>query len=155
MFNNVPYKDAFQGTLVINPKYDDGQTIYEDLSNQLDSAATLMTSPAAVLAAAPTTDVMFDGDNASWIAFANTLRLRLLIRQTQMSGRDAYINGEIAKIIANGGGFLDVDATINPGYANNDQQQSPLWGYFRTLRVCQPAADRQIITGLLHTQSVL
>jgi hypothetical protein len=131
VFNNVPYKDAFQGTLVINPKYDDAQTIYEDLSNQLDSAATLMTSPAAVASA--NTDVMFDGDNASWIAFANTLRLRLLIRQSQMPGRDAYINGEIAKITANGGGFLDIDALVNPGYANNDQQQNPFWGYFRTL----------------------
>ena len=28
------------------------------------------------------------------------------MRQTQMSGRDAYITGEIAKIVANGGGFL-------------------------------------------------
>ncbi len=36
------------------------QTIYEDLSNQLDTAATLMTSPAAV--AQRNTDVMFDGD---------------------------------------------------------------------------------------------
>jgi hypothetical protein len=132
VFNNVPYTDAFQGTLVINPKYTDGQTIYEDLSNQLDSVAPLMNSPNALYTA--NTDVMFDGDNASWIAFANTLRLRLLIRQSQMPGRDAYIKGEIAKIIANGGGFLKEDATINPGYANNDQQQNPFYGYFRTLK---------------------
>jgi Starch-binding associating with outer membrane len=133
VFNNVPYKDAFQGTLVITPKYDDAQTIYEDLSNQLDTAATLMTSPAADITGANNTDVMFGGDNASWIAFANTLRLRLLIRQTQMPGRDAYITGEIAKITANGGGFLNDDATVNPGYANNDQQQNPFWGYFVNL----------------------
>ena len=131
VFNNIPYSQAFQGTLVINPKYDDAQTIYKDLSNQLDTAATLMASPAAVAAA--NSDVMFGGDNPSWIAFANTLRLRLLIRQTQTSGGDAYIAGEIAKITANGGGFLTQDATINPGYANNGGQQNPLWGYFRTL----------------------
>ena len=84
---------------------------------------------------------MFYGDNTAWIAFANTLKLRLLMRQTQMSGRDAYISGEIAKIVANGGGFLDVDAAVNPGrqsgstpgYANNDGQQNPLWGFFVTL----------------------
>lgn len=131
VFNNIPYSQAFQGTLVINPKYDDAQTIYKDLSNQLDTAATLMASPASVAAA--NSDVMFDGDNSQWIAFANTLRLRLLLRQTQVSGADAYIAGEVAKITANGGGFLTQDATINPGYANNDQQQNPLWGYFRTL----------------------
>jgi Starch-binding associating with outer membrane len=144
VFNNIPYKEAFQGTLIINPKYDDAQAVYEDLAAQLDTAATLMGSPAAVASA--NTDVMFYGSpsntdaNLQWIQFANTLKLRLLIRQTQIPGRDAYINGEIAKINANGGGFLDQDAAINPGpdastpgYANNDQQQNPLWGYFRTL----------------------
>lgn len=132
MFNNVPYHDAFQGTIVIQPKYEKGQDIYEDLSAQLDTVATIMASPAAV--GDPKSDVMFGGDNASWIKFANTLRLRLLMRQTQMSGRDAYIQGEIAKIVANGGGFLDEDASVNPGYANNDGQQNPLYGYFRTLK---------------------
>lgn len=131
MFNNVPYKDAFQGTIVIQPTYDDGQKIYEDLSNQLDSAANIMLTPAAVASAG--TDIMFNGDNASWIQFANTLRLRLLMRQTQMAGRDVYIKAEIAKIIANGGGFLTKDAAVNPGYANNAGQQNPLWGFFRTL----------------------
>src|SRR5450432_293778 len=131
VFNNIPYSQAFQGTLVINPKYDDAQTIYRDLSNQLDTAATLMASPAAVAAA--NSDVMFNGDNSQCIAFANTLRLRLLIRQTQTSGGDAYIAGEVAKITANGGGFLKQDATINPGYANNADQLNPIWGYFRTL----------------------
>ena|SRR5450631_753482 len=137
MFNNVPYSQAFQGTLVIQPKYDSGQVIYEDLSNQLDSAVTLMQSPAAV--ASLNTDIMFYGDNASWIAFANTLKLRLLMRQTQMPGRTAYIQGEIAKILANGGGFLSVDAMVNPGtvstpgYANNAGQENPFWGFFVTL----------------------
>jgi hypothetical protein len=62
------------------------------------------------------------------------------MRQTQMNGRGSYISGEIAKITANNGGFLDKDAAVNPGtdantpgYANNDQQQNPFWGYFVTL----------------------
>jgi hypothetical protein len=137
-FNNVPYTQAFQGTKVIQPAYDNGQAIYESLAGQLDSAVILMNSPAAV--ASVGSDIMFYGDNTAWIAFANTLKLRLLMRQTQMSGRDAYISGEIGKIVANGGGFLDVDAAVNPsskagdpGYANNDGQQNPLWGFFVTL----------------------
>jgi hypothetical protein len=138
MFNNVPYSESFQGTVIIQPKYDDGQTIYEDLVKQLDTVVALMQSPAAI--SAPNSDVMFYGDNAGWAAFANTLKLRLLMRQTQMTGRDQYIKDEIAKIEANGAGYLEEDASVNPGtkpgspgYANNDQQQNPLWGYFRTL----------------------
>ena len=147
LFNNVPYSDAFQGTAVIQPKYDQGQAIYEDLSKQLDSAVTLFSDPTAI--ALPNSDVMFYGDNPSWIAFANTLRLRLLLHQTQMPGRAAYIQAEIAKIVANGGGFLTVDAAVNPGpkasvpgYANNAGQQNPLYGYFFTLQN-QPTAGGQ------------
>ena len=74
----------FRVPLIINPKYEQmPRPSMKILSNQLDTAATSMTSPAAV-SLTPKSDVMFDGDNASWITFANTLRLRLLIRQTQM-----------------------------------------------------------------------
>jgi len=133
MFNNVPYSEAFQGTLIIQPKYESGQSIYEDLAKQLDTVASIMASPAAVISPGQEkSDVMFGGDNSLWIKFANTLKLRLLMRQSQMTGRDTYIKDEIAKIEANGGGFLDEDAAINPGYAANDGQQNPLYGYFRT-----------------------
>ena len=105
MFNNIPYKDAFQGTLVITPKYDSAQSIYEDLAKQCDTAVTLMQSPAAI--GDGTSDIMFKGDNTAWAAFANTLKLRILMRQTQIPGRDTYIKAEIAKIVANGAGFLN------------------------------------------------
>ena len=55
------------------------------------------------------------------------------MRQTQMPGQGAYITAEIAKIVANGGGFLTQDALLNPPYANNNGQQNPLYGYFRTI----------------------
>jgi len=48
-----------------------------------------------------------------------------------MSGRDSYIQGQIAKITADG--FLTTDATVNPGYAASAGQQNPTWGYFVTL----------------------
>jgi hypothetical protein len=131
LFNNVPYKQAFQGTLVITPAYDSGQAIYESLAGQLDSAVALMQSPAAIGDA--TSDIMFGGDNTLWEQFANTLKLRLLMHQSQMPGRDSYISGEIAKILANGAGFLNEDAEVNPGYANNAGQQNPVWGFFVTL----------------------
>jgi hypothetical protein len=139
-FNNIPYTQDFQGTILIQPKYDSAQAIYEDLAKQCDSAVTLMASPAAVAAAH--TDIMFNGDFTLWQAFANTLKLRILMRQTQMSGRGAYITAEIAKILANGAGFLTQDAAINPPYANNAGQQNPLWGYF-VLPNSQPTSGGQ------------
>jgi len=53
--------------------------------------------------------------------------LRILLRQTQMSGRSTYIQSEIAKINANGGGFITADASVNPGYASNTGQLNPFY----------------------------
>jgi hypothetical protein len=130
-YNDVPYTDALKGTTVITPKYDKGQSVYEAIVAQLDSGVTYMQNPNAT--ATSTSDVMLGGNTASWIAFANTLRLRILMRQTQMSDRTSYIQAQIAKIQANGGGFLTADATVNPGYAASTGQQNPTWGYFVTL----------------------
>jgi len=130
-YNDIPYVQALHGTTMITPKYDKAQAVYEAIVTQLDSAVLDMQNPSALAAA--NSDIMFNGDPTQWIAFANTLRLRILLRQSQMSGRDSYIQGQIAKITGNGGGFLTSDATVNPGYAASAGQQNPTWGYFITL----------------------
>ena len=125
VFNNVPYTEALKGTSNLLPKYDNGQLIYEDLVKQLDAAVVLFKRSDAV--GTPASDIMFAGNNTNWIKFANTLKLRLLIHQTQIAGRTAYIQTEINKIIANGGGFLSTDAGVNPGYSASTGKQNPFW----------------------------
>jgi len=132
MFNNVPYSQAFQGTNIIQPKYDSAATIYASLESQIDSAVVLMSSPSAQGASA-TSDVLFGGNTTSWIQFANTLQLRILMRQSNAPGGPHNLTGELANINANGAGYLTTDAGVNPGYANNAGQQSPVWGFFVTL----------------------
>jgi hypothetical protein len=142
MFNNIPYTQALQGTGIINPKYDDAQSVYNAITLQIDSAVTLLQEGSAIGTA--TSDVMFGGiyfgslyspalQNAYWIKFANTLKLRILLRQSQVASNASFIQAELAKITANGGGFLTKDAGVNPGYANNSGQQNPQWGFFVTL----------------------
>ena len=130
-YNDIPYTQALHGTAMITPKYDKAQSVYEAIAAQLDSAVLDMQNASAVAGA--NSDIMFNGDPTQWIAFANTLRLRIVLRQSQMSGRAAYIQGQIAKITGNGGGFLTADALVNPGYAGSAGQQNPTWGYFVTL----------------------
>ena len=127
MFNNVPYTEALQGAANLTPKYDNGKDIYEALSTDLGVATTLFQRADAVGSA--TQDVLFGANNANWAKFSNTLRLRLLIRQTEVTGRAAYIQTEMNKIVANGSGFLTVDAGVNPGYSNSAGKQNPLWGF--------------------------
>lgn len=130
-FNDVPYSQALQGTKTILPKYDKGSDVYDSIVNLLDVAVPLFQRADAK--AATNSDVMFNGDNGKWIQFANTLKLRILMRQSELSSKETFIKAEIAKITANGGGFLTTDAGVNPGYANNLNQQNPVYGFFITL----------------------
>jgi hypothetical protein len=128
IFGNVPYLDALQGTNIIQPTYEDAQTIYEDLINQIDSGINyIKVSQGAGVPAA--SDIMFDGDVTSWVQFANSLKLRILLRQTEISGRAAYIQSHINDIKSEGSGFLETDADVNPGYLNSAGKQNPFYGF--------------------------
>ena len=119
MYNQVPYFEALQGLKNVRPKYDDGKTVYEDLIKQLDTAITQIKG--AVVSEnlnISSADVMFHGDQTMWVKFANTLKLRLLMHQANRSDRASYIQAEIAKIVAEGSGFLGSgeDAAVNPTF---------------------------------------
>jgi len=130
-YGDVPYTQALQGTNIIQPKYDKAQDIYDSLINNLDAAVTLMQRPDAT--AASNSDIMFGGNTSNWIAFDNTLKLRMLVRLSNVTADAGMIQTEIGKITSNGFGFLTADAGVNPGYANNSGQQNPVYGFFVTL----------------------
>lgn len=119
LYNNVPYSEALQGLKSIRPKYDDAKGIYEDLIKQIDTGIVLIKGAVASenlnLSEA---DIMFGGDKTEWVQFANTLKLRLLMHQSNRADRQAYIQAEIAKIVAEGSGFLPsgLDASVAPAY---------------------------------------
>ncbi|MBS1486920.1 MAG: SusD/RagB family nutrient-binding outer membrane lipoprotein [Bacteroidetes bacterium] len=132
VYGNVPYTSAFGGLGNLVPSYDDAQTVYKNLSLQLDSAVTIIqNAPATVVNVNPHTDAIFGGNMSSWVAMANTLNLRLLLRQSEVTtaATQTFIQQELTKINANGGGFLGAgqDALIQPGYTKIQDLQNPFW----------------------------
>ncbi len=131
-YGEAPYSKAEVGFKDLNPTYDPDQSIYEKIIAQLDTAVVIIKAAQAAgtsKAVPATTDVMFGGNMSNWIALANTMNLRLLLRMSNVSGEATFISNEIAKIVANGGGFLGAgqDAQINPGYQNAINLQNPFW----------------------------
>jgi hypothetical protein len=123
LYGNIPYAEALQGTVASKPKYDDQKAIYDDLGKRMDTAIALLKT---AVTGSISGDVMFKGDAAKWVKFANTVKLRLLIRQSQRPDRAAYIAAEVVKLA--GASFLDVDASVNPGYLNSAGKTNPFWG---------------------------
>lgn len=133
LYGDVPYFEAHQGSANVNPAYDDDQAIYRDLIVQIDSALDMIDNAPATTVAVGSEDVMLGGDMDAWKKFANTLKLRILLRQSTKGATNGatttdaatltYLNDEFADLDNN---FIDRNITINPGYSNaKDAQQNP------------------------------
>lgn len=131
LYGDCPYSEALQFGSNFTPAYDDDQAIYRDLIVQLDAAiATLQTldNPANPVGSE---DIIFNGDLSSWVKLANTLKLRILLRQSELAGSDGetatYLNDQFASLQQN---FLTTDAIINPPYENAVGKQNPFYGNY-------------------------
>ena len=130
-FGDVPYTQAFHPSTILFPAYDNQQAIYNDLVKQLDGAISLINGHTT--AANPgKADVVFGGNMTGWKKFANTLKLRMAIRQSNLATNAA--KDDLAATA--GEGYLDetMDAEVNPGYSNSlgfgVSQQNPFWANY-------------------------
>jgi len=128
LYNNIPYKEALISSNPF-PKFDDAATVYKDLVVQLDSAVLIINNANPSTAENPaSSDILFQGDMQKWIKFDHTLKLKILMRQTEVTGGPAYITTSLAGLTADDFLMAGEDAGINPGYSNaSTSQQSPLW----------------------------
>lgn len=127
LYNNVPFDEALQGTQYIAPRYESGKTVYEK-SVQLITDGIQDIKAASPASSPAQADVIFAGNKALWTKFANTIKLRALIHQSA-ANNESYIQAEIAKIVAEGSGFLNAgeSATAQPGYLNSNGKMNPFW----------------------------
>jgi len=136
-YGDVPYSEACQPDLTLTPVYDDAETIYLDLIDRLSNAVNVFWDAEnaadhltnAIYSFKPTVDVVFDGDFEKWMKLANTLKLRLVMRMTNV--RSA---AELKTMMDNTAdkGFLTATVTANPGYSQSSGKQNPDWNTFGT-----------------------
>jgi hypothetical protein len=127
MYGDIPYSEALQRSLDATPKYDDALTIYEDLIVKLTAAIEKIKNASDVAIEPAEDDAMFGGDMTKWIQFANTIKLRILVRQSDMADRNTYVTDQINAIVAEGTGFIEEDVAVNPGYRKEVDKQNPFW----------------------------
>jgi hypothetical protein len=151
LYGDIPYSQAFQSKQYPNPAFDKAQDVYNSLLMSLDTAVNYMSTITGSKTFADV-DVVNGGDQTMWIKLANTLRLRLLIRQSEVPGFDP--TAEIAKIQASGGVLgAGESANVNPGYVNDVDKQNPYYanyGYTPTGNKATTSVDaNNYILGIL------
>jgi len=131
MYGNVPYSQALQAeSAVLKPVYDPQQTIYEDLVVQLDTAMNIIATTPATATLIGSGDIIFQGNMTKWAMFANTLKLRILMNQADMTGRGAYITSKLATTASVGYMGAGQGAWVNPGYLQTSGKMNPFWERF-------------------------
>ncbi len=117
-YNDVPYSEALKGAAILTPKYDKATDIYVDLAKKLDVAIAFFKSAPEDLAF-ENADVIFGGNTTSWAQFANTLKLRLVLRA---GSKAAFANKTIDNI-----GVIESDVIVQPVFTKIAGKQNPMW----------------------------
>lgn len=135
LYGDCPYSEAFKGQKNLTPKYDNDEDIYKDLVINIEKGIDLFYAADSGDNLLDKSDIMMSGNVTNWLRFANTLKMKILLRQSTLAQSNptlqTYIQGEFAEIVANGAGFLTANATINPVYSNAEPlAQNPLYSLF-------------------------
>ncbi|WP_175622777.1 SusD/RagB family nutrient-binding outer membrane lipoprotein [Chryseobacterium schmidteae] len=134
LYGDAPFTEAFQYQSNLTPKYDNDTDIYHKEIEDLEAAIALINNANSdAIEMNASTDNIFQGNKDNWKKFANTIKLRYLVRMSRLTGAEgAYRDQKLATLA--GAQFLTADVLINPNYsAATDAQQNPFYGtYIRT-----------------------
>ncbi|WP_166962963.1 SusD/RagB family nutrient-binding outer membrane lipoprotein [Yeosuana marina] len=121
-YGDIPYSEA-NNPLIFSPHFDSGQDVYDALIADLDDA--LGRNLSASQGREPgTDDLIFGGNMDNWVKFANTLKLKIFLRQTE--ARPSIAEAGITAMLNSGVSFLDVDAALT-GFTDAPNISNPLY----------------------------
>ncbi|WP_231433767.1 MULTISPECIES: SusD/RagB family nutrient-binding outer membrane lipoprotein [unclassified Chryseobacterium] len=132
-YGDAPFSEAFKREANLTPKYDKGEDIYRNLVVLLNEAIATIDNPASPQFPVGDEDVVLGGDMATWKKVANTIKLRILLRQSKVTDSNirSFVTAQLQTLA--GAQFVNSNIAINPGYGNaNAGQQNPLinnYGY--------------------------
>ena len=93
LWSDVPYADALKGAASLRPAYSKGQDIYDSLFIEIEKGINLIKSAATTPGS--NSDIMFGGDKTSWIQFANTVRLNMLLRMSELATKPDFFQPNV------------------------------------------------------------
>lgn len=139
LYGEIPFSEALQGAGNLNPKFDDGYTVYKSLLDSLDAAlakdfTASSNTPGGkadlVFPGVGSTDIAADADWLSkgninkWKQFANTLELKMYLRMVNKKPTEAQAG--IQKLYSSNAQFLTVDAAVG-GFKAEPGQDNPMY----------------------------
>jgi hypothetical protein len=121
-YDQIPYSEANNAS-ILQPHFQSGPELYDVMVADLQTALShdLATSAGEVPG---TDDFLFSGNMSKWTQFANTLLLKLYMRQTEV--RPEVAQPGITALLASGVDFLDDDAAMTQ-FVDQPNKSNPLY----------------------------
>ena len=124
LYDEIPFSEALAGeTGQLTPHYEKGMDIYDSLIVRLNNALA-KDFDADELENPENNDVIFDGDMDHWIEFANTLKLKIYLRQSE--ARPVVAQAGIEQLYEVEAEFLSQDAKF-VHFLDQSGQRNPLY----------------------------
>ena len=137
VWGDMPYFEALRGDEgIFHPEQNTGQEIYADLMKRVNELLAIDISKSSINGEQ---DVIYGGDLSKWYKFANTLKLKLMIR---LSETPEYNNANVLSFILQGN-ILTESARI-PGSMWNDNMS----GKRHPMRAFQAGGANYITTNV-------
>ncbi len=128
-FDKIPLSQAFQFEKYKSPVYDDGPKVYAELIKRLDAALALdfnnLESKKQIKSDLVFGDLKGTEQIEQWKKFANTLKLKLYLRQTSSENKSIAIS-EIKKMLNAGTQFLTKSASVTK-FIDEANRSNPLF----------------------------
>jgi hypothetical protein len=144
-WGDIPYSQALQGAANTRPVYDKAADIYKDLIVQLNGAISDINAAGGTARAVGAEDIVFGGNMTLWKQFANSLKLRILLRESQTNDAtlNSYVATQMTALQSAADGFITSDVVVQPGYAQNSGQQNPFYNRYGYTSAGTSATERQ------------
>lgn len=146
-YGDIPFSEALKSEDgMYFPKYDNQEAIYDGLIRLIDAGlAVINTNPEV---AHPTNDdIIYGGNMSKWIRFANTLKLKIYMRQSLI--RPAVAQTGIQKMVANGAQFIGEGEDAEMKFFDDQFNRNPMYALVNGLNVENLIASATILDNML------
>lgn len=129
LYDQIPFTEALQGTKFVQPHYESGEVVYDSLLIRIDDAMSKDFASSSCQDPGDN-DLIFAGDMDLWKQFANSLKLKIYLRYTEVDG--GYANNRYKTqlmALLDDNNFLSVDAKFS-AFKTGQTTANPFYNTF-------------------------
>jgi hypothetical protein len=144
LHGDIPFSETLKGSTILNPKFDSQQEIYDGLITLVNEGLAMLDENSDVHPGDD--DLVFHGDMFLWRKFANTLKLKIYLRQAYV--RASVAQAGIQAMYAANEEFLDFEEEASVHFTETTFNQNPLFTFINSLGEHNILASRTALNYL-------